>query len=106
MMTELCNSIFLIKHNIMNIQQIMQQGAVQLVINAADLKEAFLSWNEEAEATTTKHDTMLTAYEVKQKFGISSSTLWRWNTTGYLVPTKVGRKSFYRSGDVEKLING
>lgn len=89
----------------MNIKELMQQGTVQLVINATDLKEAFLSWQRE-HSTTPKEDTMLTPYEVAQKFGVTQSTLWRWDKSGYLVPRKVGRKSFYSSTDVEQLIKG
>lgn len=87
----------------MNIKEIMQQGAVQVVVSAADLKEAFMAWTNE-NTTTTKEDIMLTSYEVAQKFGVTKSTLWRWQQSGYLVPIKVGRKSFYKSSEVEQLV--
>ena len=30
-------------------------------------------------------------------------TLWQWDKSRYLVPVKIGRKVFYRKGDIDKL---
>lgn len=93
----------------MSINELLKNGAnVQLVINALDLKEAFLRWNEEMrQATTvTKEESYLTAQETADKLGVNASTLWRWNENGYLKKIKVGRKIRYRESDVLKLMEG
>lgn len=93
----------------MNIIELLNNGAnVQLVINALDLKEAFLKWNEEMRQpnTETKEESYLTAKETADKLGVDVSTLWRWDKTGYLKKIKVGSKIRYRESDVLKLMEG
>lgn len=82
---------------------------IQLVINAADLKEFALTIMEQAkkEAEAAKRpEKWLTRFECAKMFGISTNTLWRWQRDGYLVPHKVGRKNLYKLSVVEKLMNG
>jgi hypothetical protein len=38
-----------------------------------------------------------------ETLGVSSTTLWQWDKSRYLVPVKIGRKVFYRKGDIDKL---
>lgn len=93
----------------MSINEILRTGAnVQLVINALDLKEAFLQWNEEVRQVTEvpKEESYLTAQETADKLGVDVSTLWRWDKTGYLRKIKVGNKIRYRESDVLKLMEG
>ena len=93
----------------MSINEILKTGAnVQLVINALDLKEAFLQWSEEMRKITTvpKEESYLTAQETAEKLGVDVSTLWRWDKSGYLKKIKVGRKVCYRINDVIKLMEG
>lgn len=94
----------------MTINEIMQTGAnVQLVINALDLKEAFLQWNAEVKQSKpaeAKEESYLSAKETADKLGVDISTLWRWNRSGYLKKIKVGNKTRYRESDVLKLMEG
>ena len=93
----------------MSINEILQTGAnVQLVINALDLKEAFLQWNEEMRQpdTEVKSESYLSAQETADKLGVDVSTLWRWDKSGYLKKIKVGNKIRYRESDVVKLMEG
>lgn len=93
----------------MSINEILKTGAnVQLVINALDLKEAFLQWSEEMRIpdTETREESYLTAQETADKLGVDVSTLWRWNKSGYLKKIKVGNKIRYRESDVLKLMEG
>lgn len=81
---------------------------ILLIVNAADLKEAFLEWAKELQekAKDAEPEKWLTVPEVKIMFGISDQTLWRWQKAGYLVPFKVGRKRHYKYSDVKKILNG
>ena len=86
----------------------MNQGNnVQLVINAADLKELFMAWQEERDNQLRNQETedvLLSADEVATKFEVTKVTLWRWEKNGYLVPRKVGRKPYYWQSQVDALL--
>lgn len=81
---------------------------VQLVINAIDLREAFLSWTEEQNKRLAPPtpEIYLTAKETSDKLGVDVSTLWRWDKSGYLKKIKVGNAIRYRLSDVNKLMEG
>ena len=81
-------------------------GNVQIVCSLADLKEMFMSWQDERDALkpAPKEDKLLTADEAAEVLGVTAVTLWRWNKLGYLKPSKAGRKTFYWQSDLDKLL--
>ena len=91
----------------MKISEIVNQNVpLQVVVNVADLKELFLDWKEESELNRKKEtETLLTPDEVASKYLISKVTLWRWAKDGLLKPVKMGRKSFYRQSDIERVFD-
>ena len=91
----------------MKISEIVNQNVpLQVVVNVADLKELFLDWKEESELNRKKEtETLLTPDEVASKYRISKVTLWRWAKDGVLKPVKMGRKSFYRQSDIERVFD-
>lgn len=91
----------------MKISEIVNQNVpLQVVVNVADLKELFLGWKEESEQNRQKEtDILLTPDEVASKYRISKVTLWRWAKDGLLKPVKMGRKSFYRQMDIERVFD-
>lgn len=91
----------------MKISEIVNQNVpLQVVVNVADLKELFLDWKEESELNRKKETkTLLTPDEVASKYRISKVTLWRWAKDGLLKPVKMGRKSFYRQSDIERVFD-
>lgn len=90
----------------MNITEISSNSQIQLVLNKADLKELFLEWKEESELNRKKEtETLLTPDEVASKYRISKVTLWRWAKDGLLKTVKMGRKSFYRQSDIERVFD-
>lgn len=92
----------------MNISAILESGAnVQLVINALELKEAFLQWCEETKSKDTPQpEKYLTVNETAKRLEVDASTLWRWNQTGYLKKVKRGSKVFYKESDINALMEG
>lgn len=99
-------SVKIIKGKNMNITEISSNSQIQLVLNKADLKELFLEWKEESELNRKKEtETLLTPDEVASKYRISKVTLWRWAKDGLLKPVKMGRKSFYRQSDIERVFD-
>ena len=91
----------------MRIQDILATGApLQLVVDAMDLKELFLNWKEEMVQKPQKEESpLLTPAEVTEKYRVSKVTLWRWDKMGLLTPIKMGRKSFYRQSDIERVFD-
>lgn len=91
----------------MKISEIVNQNVpLQVVVNVVDLKELFLDWKEESELNRKKEtETLLTPDEVASKYRISKVTLWRWAKDGLLKPVKMGRKSFYRQSDIERVFD-
>lgn len=51
-----------------------------------------------------KNDDFVSKKEVMAGYGISHTSLWKWEKTGYLKPVRVGKKIFYRREDLKKLI--
>lgn len=90
----------------MNISEISSNSQIQLVLNKADLKELFLNWQEEMVQKPQKEESpLLTPAEVTEKYRVSKVTLWRWDKMGLLTPIKMGRKSFYRQSDIERVFD-
>lgn len=85
------------------------EGKVQLVINAADLKELVNQWmderdaEKEAERKSVESDQLVSSGEAGIILGVTTATLWRWAKNGYLVPIKVGRKNVYRKSDIDRI---
>lgn len=51
-------------------------------------------------------DDYMTSDEICELFGITKTTLYRWNMSDKLKPSgKVGRRSYYRKADVYALID-
>lgn len=84
----------------------MNNGESQtlLLVSVADLKEFALTVAEQAiERRGEENDDLrLSASQVCQMYDVSQPTLWRWEKTGYLVPTRVGKRRFYSLKDVQR----
>lgn len=46
----------------------------------------------------------ITREQMMSDFGISATTLWRWDKAGYLIPCKLGTKVLYKTEDVLKVM--
>ena len=92
----------------MSIKNIIDQGRnVQIVVNAADLKELILEWINEKDSqiqAAKEEDQYLSPNETVTILKISKPTLWRWEKHDFLVPVKIGGKKYFRKSDVDKLL--
>lgn len=52
----------------------------------------------------TKAPKLLNESEVRARLGISHSTLWHWQRSGYLPVVKIGSKSRWKEEDIHKLM--
>ncbi len=86
-----------------------QKENVLLVVGLSDLKELFKSLLDERDAerkaiSKNEHnEELLNADETATILGVQRNSLWRWAKSGYLVPVKIGRKCYYKQGDITKL---
>lgn len=85
---------------------------VQIVCTLGDLRQLFADWRDEQKAKEQrklqqeKKEDYLTVNEVCKILGVTKPTLWRWSKMNYLVPTKVGKKNFYKASDINALRKG
>ena len=94
----------------MSIAEIMSQKEnVLLVVGLSDLKELFKSLLDERDAErkaiskSELNEELLSAVDTATILGVQRNSLCRWAKNGYLVPVKIGRKCFYKQGDIDKL---
>ncbi len=50
-----------------------------------------------------QNEDMIAKKDVVEGLGVSHTTLWKWEKSGYLVPVKVGKRVYYKRDDLEKL---
>lgn len=90
----------------MTISQIMSGTPnVQIVVSGADLKEFGQFLINEASKVTEKDESYLSVDEASSILKVNRSTLYRWQLSGYLTPSKVGSRSVYKMSDVKNLLN-
>ena len=66
---------------------------ISVMVSLADLKEFALYLMDEAQEAgkaEKEPETYLKPQEVAEMIGVSTNTLWRWNSSGYLRHVKVG----------------
>lgn len=51
-------------------------------------------------------EALISKQDVKERFGVSDTTLWLWGKKNYLVPVKIGRKVMYRLSDIKRMVKG
>ena len=79
---------------------------ISITVSIADLKDFalyLLDEGKEQGKTEREPEQWLTPKEAAEMLGVSGNTLWRWNNTGYLCHTKVGRKPLYKLSDINRL---
>lgn len=85
---------------------------VQLVINTTDLREFALFIIEEMrtmQESQEKEEVLIRDLDIVMGRvdgipAVTKSTLWRWAKNGYLKPTKIGKKNYYKRSDLKKLM--
>lgn len=50
-----------------------------------------------------RSEDMITKKDVMDGFGVTHTTLWKWEKKGYLTPVRVGKKVYYKRADLERL---
>lgn len=58
----------------------------------------------ERDLSRSRKEVFLTKDKVMEMLDVSSSTLWRWQKVGYLVPVSVGGSNRFRLSDINRII--
>ena len=58
----------------------------------------------ERDLSRSRKEVFLTKDKVMEMLDVSSSTLWRWQKAGYLVPVSVGGSNRFRLSDINRII--
>ena len=83
----------------MNINSLLDSGhQVQLVITAADLKEACMAWSE-----NNSTEEWLPTSVVTNKYGVCKQTLKNYEKGNLLHPVRRGVEKHYRLSELSKL---
>lgn len=76
---------------------LMEANSLLLEQARAQLEQKIADASAECYYTTEK---------VKEILSVCTSTLWRWEKRGYLVPINFGGQKRYRKSDIEKILEG
>lgn len=83
----------------MNINSLLDSGhQVQLVITAADLKEAFMAWSEQ-----NSTEEWLPTSVVTSKYKVCKQTLKNYEKGNLLHPVRRGVEKHYRLSELSKI---
>lgn len=74
------------------------------LVTANEMLVAECAREMEQTIADNKNVTYLTSDKVMKMLSITSSTLWRWKKTGYLVPIVVGGQQRYKSTDIQSIL--
>lgn len=83
---------------------------ISITVKASELQNmctsliegAISSYKREVEAQPD--DVLYTIKQVCQILSVDKSTLWRWQQSGYLVPSKIGGLPRYRKSQIDELL--
>lgn len=78
------------------------QANRQLLADAIDMSASSTAKAEKNELTSSAY---ITREQMMSDFGVSSTTLWRWDKAGYLIPCKLGTRVLYKAEDVLKVMD-
>ncbi len=84
--------------------------SISITINGGELRKAFATLIDSAidkyrrEVETKPEDILYSIKQVSEILSVDKSTLWRWQQSGYLVPTKVGDLPRYRKSQIDELL--
>lgn len=83
----------------------MEQTTVA-VLSIEQIKEIVRMTVAQCKCATPANDQPLAplcASEVKQQYGVSDTTLWRWQRAGLVHPVRIGRERKYDRREIEAM---
>ena len=81
-------------------------GNVQYVINEDNLTELVKKILNQMKAETSEpktEDRILTRKEAAKMLSVDISTLWRWEKEGHLLPSRIGKRIYYKYSEIQRI---
>lgn len=104
------NKIHMTQTNSKNLLEIADKFPdLTVSISVKDLISANRTLIKEAKAeiaeeiSQSRNEMFLQREKVMEILGVSSTTLWRWQRCGYLVPISIGGQHRYRLSDINRI---
>lgn len=85
-------------------EQLTEGGAVYM-ITGAQLESIVEMTVRKLTGDSNEEKRYLTASEVTAIYGISATSLWRWQKMNILHPKRVGNRRRYDTQEIEKVLN-
>ena len=70
----------------------------------AEIIERIKQKADDAHQSSLQQEEFITREDTCRKLGVSSTTLWRWKKSGYLVPVQLGSMDRYRLSDINSIL--
>ena len=78
-----------------------------LLVTKEDLRDVLLdiinSNNSKAEKEGKQEDRILTRKEAAKMLSVDISTLWRWEREGHLLPSRIGKRIYYKYSEIQRI---
>lgn len=78
-----------------------------LLVTKEDLRDVLLdiinSNNSKAEKEGKQEDRILTRKEAAKMLSVDISTLWRWEKEGHLLPSRIGKRIYYKYSEIQRI---
>lgn len=80
---------------------------VTITFGVKDIAKQVLSEIQDQGAyTKTAADDLVPDKYARRILGVTRTTLFRWEKSGYLVPVRIGSKRMYKISDLEAILKG
>ena len=92
-----------------NVEETLQtKQLVQYILNKDDLTTVLTALVQDIiqKYEVAKTEPKVTIKQASKRLGVDPSTLWRWEREGYWMPSRIGRKVFYRECDIAAIEEG
>lgn len=95
--------------NILELNKTENKANISLTVPFNDLMQLVdycVNQGRKMEREGEKKEEYLTVKQAEELLKVSKPTLWRWAKNGYLVPSEVGGKRYYKLSDIERIMEG
>jgi len=95
----------------MAINDLLNERNLSITVGFNDLKVIVKEMIEDTKrefenlVVAQKSETYISRQRTSEMLGVDLSTLWRWAKQNYLVPVSVGGKKWYKTSDINRMLN-
>ena len=82
------------------------QGSILYLITEEKMDELLKKAINQAKAETSEpkpEERLLTREEAAKMLSVDVSTLWRWEKEGHLLPSRIGKRIYYKYSEIQRI---